>query len=218
MEYTETTIKPATDARPEFAERLEKIMMKKGVFNPEAHIYLTNTMMSYVNWSKAGEEPQFRPDIHTRTTDPFIFQMRDAGEQLALNSSLQAKRLQSIGDTVLFAVGYWPESVSSIMVGEKVIRERPNLEYFASVGATAYSRAARARQRTRIYDRAADIMRHLAEEFRQYAGVLFAFRQETGDLPPRDHDFLVKMWEFLKDDDVFNRYALPGFSTKRVKC
>lgn len=204
MHETEQQIEPTADARPEISDRLERIMKRKQVFSPETHTYLTEVMLSFVDW----EESHFTPSVYTRTTDPFIFQMQDAQEEFALDASLLSRRLEGIGSTALCAVGFWPESVSSIMAGDKVIRERPDLEYYASVGATAYKRAANARLRKRIFDTKAEIMQEMARGFRQYAGVLYIFREESGGPHTRDIELLFKIHEFLRDEEVMNRYLI----------
>ncbi|MFH1064638.1 MAG: hypothetical protein V1729_06145 [Candidatus Woesearchaeota archaeon] len=188
-----------TDAKEIFADCLEGIMRKKGVFSEETHIYLTHLMSQYIRWNN----DDLSPSIHTRDTRPFIFQInfKDAGAE-CLNPVYRREKLRSLGETLLLAVGYWPESISSTPV-----RGRPPLEYYATEGAVAYQRAANIKD-TQVLKQTSPILDEMAQQFKKYAATLHNVRNKIGDISVTNIDVLFTVAEFLKEDSGIDRYIL----------
>ncbi|MBU2561536.1 MAG: hypothetical protein KKD17_04510 [Nanoarchaeota archaeon] len=236
IQQTEQHIEPTTDARQTFSDCLEQVMMKKRLFDPATHQYLLHVMEQYVNWrehEQLSEErdsqkishdgrtahrtefDDFKPSINTRTTRAFVFQLNGIGErpEYIQHPAAFYERMRSIAETLLFAVGYWPESVAT-----KPLREEyGQMEHFASMGRTAYAKASDilASITKRQLSGQVTLLSEMSHGFISYAGVLYNVRSEFGDLPVRDAFLILRMSELLGDRTVEKKYLVTTEPPKK---
>jgi hypothetical protein len=224
------------DTRQTFAEGLEAVMRKKQIFDPDTHSYLANLMQEYVNWreheqlseerdcqkvehdgitAQRAEFDDLKPTVNTRNTRAFIFQLTGIGErpEYVRYPELRCERLKRIGETLLFAVGYWPESVAP-----KPHRPYVPMEYYAKQGMSAYSMAsgmldAMSRMRTSSQSM---LLKEMSDGFIAYAAVLYQLRHEMGDKPVKDAWLILKMSELLGDRSVEKKYLIGTEHNRRI--
>jgi len=189
------------DTQTKFSSWLKDAMEQNNIFDERAHKYLTQLMSQYAKWEE-DKENSLRPSIHTRTTDAFILQTINA-EMSTLSGSLRYGRLKSIADTLLFSVGFMPESISSTAV-----RERPSLDYYIATGQVNYDKAAHAIRKVDHTDARAELMITLAYGFKKYAGTIFRIRQEATNSPVTNIDILQEVARVIGDEDAFVIYDL----------
>lgn len=191
---------------PEFYVCLKDVMQRREVFQANVHKYLTRLLTQYVQWEDDG----ISSSIHTRTSEAFILQMKDVFENHPTNRALWYEQLRRIGETLLFSVGFYPESLYS------KTRSRPPFKYYAAIGSRAYDGASSAIRGLKD-EKEADLMGKLAEDFKEYAGVLQGVRQEMGDYV-KDVDILFALSAALANLDILDEYLLKEFidENKRV--
>ena len=166
-------IENISDLQKQFYSGVAEAGRKFGI-NHRISLYLSGLLAGY----SSLKNDVASPGLHTRFDDAFVFQIMRAGEETALNLSQRYIRMKAIGDTLLFSVGFVPESV---MPTER--RERPSLEYYAYKGSEAYSNAAEAKMFRKNYDPYVELMNDLSNDFARYAGVLFDVRKMMPGLP-----------------------------------
>ena len=217
------------DARYEFSDCLKKVMEKRNLFNINTHGYLVSVMIDYLDWRQRDTDhdegparqetkdifDELRPSINTAETRPFAFQTAGIGEKLAYltNNTLRAERLRTVAETLLVSVGYWPESLARRTRRE----QRPPISYYATLGQTTYSKVANIIQTRNIRSTDPKLMQNMAEGFRKYAGVLYHFRHEMGDVPVKNLGVLFEMTNLLKDSSILDRYLLNTDIKKRAE-
>ena len=199
----EPNIQHTDDAANEFYAMIEDAAGNRGI-KTEAHLYLTELLNSYTKLSESG------PRVHTWDTPAFCLQLGHIEKETSFNHSQKYARFKNIGDTLLFSVGFIPESVSSIYRANNRNTERPPLEYYAHLGIRAYERAARERFRLRLCDGTGDMMKDIAGNFKQYAGLLFKVREDCEGLPLRRLDILIKMLELTKQKSIIEHFLLSN--------
>jgi len=160
-------------------------------------IYLTDVMMKYVGW----EDSENSPSIHTRETQAFILQLQDVDEKY-INSHAAYSRFKSIGETLLFAVGYWPESISSTKR-----RVRPEIGYYSKLGSTAYQKAGLVLP-VKAMDGRTELMLEMSNRFQKYANVLYHVRRDIGEKDVGNIDVLMKLAYFFQDESILGAYVL----------
>ncbi len=140
----------------------------------EASGYLVGILCDYAH-----------PDegLHSTFSEPLTFLLRDA---LEATGTERLRRLRSLGDGVLYALGFF---------GEHLTQRGADRKYIEQVGATAYQHAA-AMIRVRA-SRAGDppIFSELATKFERFAAVLGDVAEETIGTMVRDSQSLVKVYE-----------------------
>ncbi len=183
-----------SDPQAEFSPLLKKIMEKKGVFSENAHIYLTNLMTQY-----ASRNDECSPSINARGTRPFILQLKDIEQNSAFDATIRYAEFRRLGDTLLMSTGYFPESFSN---------STADFEYFPTLGAVAYSRAAGAALRKARLSGQASMMKNMSEGFLSYVAVLYCTRHEIGDKPVTDIALMNDLAILLNDDSASARYLL----------
>lgn len=151
-------------------------------------LYLANLLADY---SSLKHDPA-APGLHTRSTEAFALQIARTAEETVLNSAQKYMRMKAIGDTLLFSVGFIPESVMPT-----VRRDRPSLEYYVYKGSQAYSTAASARMVKTVHNPAIEMMYDLSEGFTRYAGTLFEVRKRMPGLPIRKQEVMDAMKELI---------------------
>jgi hypothetical protein len=195
----EGTLRSVSEMRAEFSQVLEEAMKNKETFSPEIHLYLTDVMMKYAQWKDAP----LSPGVHTRQTEPFALQIMNGPKQGYAHSIIVYEHQKSIGETILFAVSCWPESISSTPV-----RERPSIDYYADAGSVAYSKASEAAERTSLSQEVSKVMTEMSRGFRRYAATLYETVQEMGDSPKRDVKLLITLAALFGDDGPIRRFVL----------
>jgi hypothetical protein len=188
---------------PKFYDCLKDVMQRREVFQANVHNYLTRLLTQYAQWEDDG----ISPSIHTRTGDAFILQMKDVFENHPTDRAMWYSRLRQIGETLLFSVGFYPESLYSKK------KARPPFEYYTAMGSRAYDGASSAIRGLRDMNEAA-LMGKLAEDFKEYAGVLHGVRQEMGD-HVKDVDILFALSAALANLDILNTYLLKQFTEEK---
>jgi hypothetical protein len=141
---------------------------------PEASGYLVSLLCEYAH---PGEE------AHSTFSEPLTFLLRDA---LETSGAERLRRLRSLGDGVLYAIGFF---------GEHLTQRGADRKYIEQVGASAYRHAA-ATMRVRA-SRAGDpsIFTELATKFERFAAVLGDVAEETIGAMVRDSQSLVRVYE-----------------------
>jgi hypothetical protein len=194
-------IETIDNAIQEFSECLRAVMSKKQIFDPQTHGYLTNLMTQYVHW----QDDELRPSIHAQDTRPFVLQLNSIADnkEYLKNSALWCERLKSIAETLLMAVGYWPESIA-----QTPVRERPGIKYYVKLGRTAYSQASDIMQAKRFFGKQAMLMKEMSEGFNDYAAVLYHFRHDIGDIPVDDVRLIFELSRLMRDESIEKRLLL----------
>jgi len=231
-----TGIEVVATAKQEFSDCLEHVMRKKRIFDPATHGYLLKVMGEYVNWreheilSEERDEQKishdgrtafrtefddFKPSVNTRTTRAFVFQLNGIGEwpQYVQHPAAFYERLKSVAETLLFAVGYWPESI-----GPKPRRDYVPIEHYVSMGKEAYAKASGilARMTHRELSDHVLLLDEMSKGFISYAGVLYNARGEFGDLPVRDAFIIFKMSQILGDRTVEKKYLVTAEPPRNI--
>lgn len=122
-------------------------------------------------------------EAHSTFSEPLTFLLRDA---LDAPGPERLHKLRSLGDGVLYALGFF---------GEHLTQRGADRKYIEQVGATAYQHAA-AMTRLRA-SRAAQpsIFSELATKFERFTAVLGDVAEETIGTIVRDSQGLVKVYE-----------------------
>ncbi len=221
-----THINITTDATQDISKVLYEVMDKKGILEPITHAYLTELMADYVGWT----DDEFTPSVHTKKTEAFVLQLGDARLNASYTPTSRYQRFKAIGDTLLVAIGYWPESLSTIRrdispevvnaANERAMKEakgkfckisefesvRQPLLYYAAAGVSAYKNAASygfavSRQVQKVMD-------DMACRFKQHAAVLHELRNEFSDVPLQKIEVILELAELLGDETVMKRFLL----------
>ncbi len=140
----------------------------------EASGYLVGILCEYAHPTE---------EAHSTFSEPLTFLLRDA---LETTGAERLRRLRSLGDGVLYALGFF---------GEHLTQRGADRKYIEQVGATAYQHAA-AMIRVRGA-RAAEtsIFAELAIKFERFAAVLGDVAEDTIGAMVRDSQSLVKVYE-----------------------
>lgn len=169
-------------------------MHRREVFNAKVHKYLSRLLTQYANWNDDGK----RPSIHSRTTEAFVLQIKNVFENHPANRAMWYEKLRLIGETLLFSVGFYPESLYSRT------KPRPPLEYYTAMGSRAYESASSAILGLKDEEEAG-LMEKLSKHFRPYAGVIQGVRQELGDMI-KDAEVVFALSAALGNLDILDRY------------
>ncbi|MFC1741580.1 hypothetical protein ACFL3V_03520 [Nanoarchaeota archaeon] len=199
-------IEHVQDAKAELSDCLKASMEDRSIFDPITHQYLSDVIGKYVKW----QEGSLIPSIHTRDTEPFVFQLNKVNTKYAFEPNRRYKRMKKIGETLLFAVGYWTESISSVRAGDKVIKARPNLLYYAKNGMSAYhSVSIAAHVDKTLTEDVEALMEEMAQRFTRYASAIHGLRQDLGGNRLDDITILLELTKLIGDD------ALKAFTLEQ---
>lgn len=193
-----TLAKTEEEARDTISYCLKSVMENKGVFNPVTHHYLFNVMVKYIGW----KESSLTPSIHTRDTQPFVFQIYGVKTKYAMDNRRRYDRLRTIGESLLFVLGFWTESILSTPT-----RSRPSLDYYAETGRGAYRSASQAAQYTDLSSDVVRLMHEMSRGFQRYAGVIHGVRQKFDGNRLNNLEALLELSRII-GDDALNAYAL----------
>ncbi|MEZ4294591.1 MAG: hypothetical protein R3B70_06420 [Polyangiaceae bacterium] len=135
--------------------------------------YLVGLLCEYAH---PGEE------AHSPFSEPLTFLLRDA---LETTGPERLTRLRTVGDGVLYAIGFF---------GDHLTQRGADRKYIEQVGATAYEHAA-AMIRLRHRTAEPSIFSELAAKFARFAAVLGDVAEETIGAMVRDSQSLVRVYE-----------------------
>lgn len=122
-------------------------------------------------------------EAHSPFSEPLTFLLRDA---LEASGPDRLRRLRSLGDGVLYALGFF---------GEHLTQRGADRKYIEQVGASAYQHAAASmRLRTR-HSAELTLYSELATKFQRFAAVLSDVAEGTIGAMVRDSQSLVKVYE-----------------------
>ncbi len=140
----------------------------------EASGYLVGILCEYAHPTE---------EAHSTFSEPLTFLLRDA---LEAQGQERLRRLRSLGDGVLYAIGFF---------GEHLTQRGADRKYIEQVGASAYQHAA-AMMRLRMAQRSEpSIFSELAAKFERFAAVLGDVAEETIGGMVRDSQSLVRVYE-----------------------
>lgn len=139
----------------------------------EATGYLVSLLCEYAH---PGEE------AHVPFSKPLTFLLRDA---LEAEGPERLHKLRSVGDGVLYAIGFF---------GEHLTQRGADRKYIEQVGASAYQHAA-AMLRLRSRSEKNSIFSELSVKFERFSAVLGDVAEETIGTMVRDSQSLVKVYE-----------------------
>jgi hypothetical protein len=146
--------------------------------NDETVVYIVN-LLTYYTLS----ENIFDNDQEGRSSKPLAFIYKDAVE--AVSQEERNTHLRKLGDTALFTSGFFAASLERSAVG---------VDYFISMGGSAYGFLADATPRT-IPDRnLRDVFNDLAEHFMCYVDVLTEVSESSELIDDRDVLGLYESW------------------------
>jgi len=140
----------------------------------EAAGYLVGILCSYAHPTE---------EAHSPFSEPLTFLLRDA---LEASGPERLRRLRSLGDGVLYAIGFF---------GEHLTQRGADRQYIEQVGASAYQHAA-AMMRVRA-GRSSEppVYSELAAKFQRFAAVLSDVAEGTIGAMVRDSQSLLKVYE-----------------------
>lgn len=140
----------------------------------EASGYLVGILCEYAHPNE---------EAHSTFSEPLTFLLRDA---LEASGQERLRRLRSLGDGVLYALGFF---------GDHLTQRGADRKYIEQVGASAYQHAA-AMMRLRMTQRAEpSIFSELSAKFERFAAVLGDVAEETIGAMVRDSQSLVRVYE-----------------------
>lgn len=146
--------------------------------NDETVVYIVN-LLTYYTLS----ENIFNAEDEGRSSKPLAFIYKDAVE--ATSNEERNAHLRKLGDTALFTSGFFAASLERSAVG---------IDYFISMGGSAYSSLASVTTRTLPDRNLRDVFTDLAEHFMNYVDVLTEVSESSELLDDRDVLGLYESW------------------------
>lgn len=143
--------------------------------NDDTIVYIVNLLSHF-----ALSENVYEPDTEGRSIKPLAFIYKDAVEARSEEERIQCYR--RLGDVALFISGFYAESLNRSLVG---------VDYFVSMGGSAYSSLADNAQRSHYYKTFSEVFADLSEHFVAYVDVLMEVRDNT---------------ELKQDSDILSLY------------
>lgn len=151
------------------------IRAQKVEATPAASSYLVALLVDYAH-----------PTVEVEQTfdKPLTFVLRDA---LEATGKERFRRLRSLGDHVLYALGFFGEHIETKGVDKR---------YVMGLGTTAYGEAAAMlRRNARQAELGPDVLSELAQKFKPFTAVLADVAEGTLVCGARDERSLVKLYE-----------------------
>ncbi|MEO7328294.1 MAG: hypothetical protein ABI193_06935 [Minicystis sp.] len=173
---THSSIAIAPNVSEFFQEVLtDAIRVRQVEATDEAASYLVSLLCEYAH-----------PDEAAGSTfgTPLTFQLRDA---MAANGAERFKRLRSLGDHVLYALGFF---------GDHIEVKGIDRSYVVTVGQSAYQHAAAMlRLKARMTEQGPNVLSELASKFDRFADVLRDVAEGTLASNARDQRSVLKLYE-----------------------
>lgn len=183
----------ASDSKPMFAKWIKEAMEQTGEYDFRVHLYLADVLTSYSSMEK------ILATVHDNKEEPTALQLVNLEMDSKKDRNYKYNRFKSLGDTMLFTVGFFPESFSSISA-------RPSIDYFVSMGELSYSKAADTVCATHHTQSQAELMNTLSSGFKRYAGILFYVRQDKADLSLPSRKLVAELADVLGDKGILEKY------------
>jgi hypothetical protein len=190
------------NANPVFSQWLKDAMEQKGEFDFRAHLYLTGIMTEYTCLDKT------LATVQDNKEDPIALQFSDITGDMMKDRSYKYLRFKSLGDSMLFTVGFFPEAFNSISA-------RPSIDYYVSMGEASYSRAAATVSETSHTHNQAELMNMLSTGFKRYAGILLTVRQDMADMPLLNKQVVTELAGVIGDKGILDKYRMKKDSMQR---
>ena len=158
-------IRPVKNLREYFMQSVERSLQRNDVaVDQHTSCYVVDLLTLYSRSEALFENGENGPELK-----PVALMLADAAGQ---NREEQRRSLQRVGDQSLFIAGFLSESLSRKLV---------DVDYYVSVGGSAYAALSQAR-RTSLREQAlADVFAELAERFVDFVDVLADLRETAGD-------------------------------------
>jgi len=166
-------------------------------FNDETVVYIVN-LLTYYTLS----ENIFDVKEEGRSSRPLAFIYKDAVE--ASSNEERNYHLRKLGDTALFTSGFFAASLERSAVG---------VDYFASMGGSAYGFLADATPRTISERNMRSVFNDLAEHFMNYVDVLTEVSESSELVDDRDVLGLYESWLNTGSDYAKQRLQENGILT-----
>lgn len=171
---------PAIAITPNVSEFFQEVLtdairVRQVEATDEAASYLVSLLCEYAH-----------PDEAAGSTfgTPLTFQLRDA---MAANGAERFRRLRSLGDHVLYALGFF---------GDHIEVKGIDRSYVVTVGQSAYQHAAgMLRLKARMTEQGPNVLSELAIKFDRFADVLRDVAEGTLAVGARDQRSVLKLYE-----------------------
>lgn len=150
----------------------EAMRGKEVAASPATESYIVQLLSDFAKPTQESSSP---------LTQPVTFLLRDA-----MNATGQErfKRLQSLGDGVLYSMGFFSDTRSLVDRG-----------YVAQVGASAYGHAARMLRTGQGQAGGPDVLQELATKFERFVDVLRYVSDWVAAKGARDEEDLIRLYE-----------------------